>query len=51
MRRYIKIEGKGWYFSKSDDELEGPFSSRTKAKAAFAEWWPKAARRTIVVSV
>jgi len=49
MKRYFKIEGKGWYFRKSDDDFEGPFSSRAKAKAAYAEWWPKVARKTIMV--
>lgn len=51
MQRYVKIDGRGWYFRKSDDELEGPFSSRAKAKAAYAEWWPKVARKTIVVGM
>lgn len=49
MQRYFKIEGKGWYFKKSDDEFGGPFSSRAKAKAAFAEWWPKVAPKTFTV--
>ena len=51
MQRYFKIESKGWYFRKSDDQFEGPFSSRVKAKRAFAEWWPTVAPKTLVVRV
>lgn len=50
MQRYFKTE-KGWYFKKSEDTFEGPFSSRVKAKAAYAEWWPKVARKMIVVGM
>lgn len=49
MQRYFKIDGKGWYFKKSDDCFEGPFSSRVKAKAAYAKWRPTVARKTLVV--
>jgi hypothetical protein len=51
MKRYFKIENKGWYFQKSDDCFAGPFSSRVKAKAAYAEWWPTVARKTLVVTL
>ena len=51
MRRYYNFDGKWYVDIGSDDVMLGPFTSRKKAKEAYAKWLEKHKKPTIFINL